>query len=146
MKATHRQALVVGCLLLSGCMGESDRVHRERKLVRPVIRQFERHVDKGRADLCTISGDWNKKLASAQRVHDGGKALRNVLGDILVSGEGTIASARMVTIRDGVFDAYITAKSNIRAMYLRYEITRETCDEAILEIEDVWSNYLDTPL
>jgi hypothetical protein len=142
-----RVAIVAsGFLFVTGCGMHATDGLEERNIVRPVLAEFEQVVGKSRTELQAISNELNRKLADAQRVHDGGRTIKNAIADFLVSGEGAQASARMTYIRDTVFEAYTEAKDEIRQIQKNKNISRQTTDWANLQVERIWSEYYEDRL
>jgi hypothetical protein len=134
--------LALGSAVLIGCMRSSaERAAVEQEQAKPVLVEFERAVVEGRSAVRGINGALSDKLTAAQRVHDGGKTVKNTLGDFMVSGEAARTSTRMMQAGDAVYEAYAKAKREIGNMGRRKDISKQTVDWAQTKIEQLWSTF-----
>lgn len=129
-------AVLIGCVRTN-----AERVAYEQEQAKSVLVEFERVVNDGRSSVRGLNGALNEKLTAAQRVHDGGKTVKNTLGDFMVSGEAARTSTRMMQAGDTVHEAYAKAKREIGNMGRRKDISKSTVDWAQAKIEHLWSAF-----
>jgi hypothetical protein len=134
--------LALGSAVLIGCIRTSaEQTAIEQEQTKPVLVEFERVVGEGRSAVRGINGALNQKLTAAQQVHDGGKTVKNTLGDFMVSGEAARTSTRMMQAGDSVYEAYSKAKREIGNMGRRKDISKQTVNWAQGKIEQLWSAF-----
>lgn len=133
-------ALALGATLLTGC-GPVGSVAEEREKAKPTLVEFERAVSHGTDTIRSFSDSVSEKLAAAQRVNDGGKSVKNTIGDLMVSGEAARTSTRMMQVTDTVYDAYAKAKRDIRNLGRKRVLSKPTLEWAQLEIEEQWTTF-----